>query len=95
MIKKIIFFLIKEEFGIYNQLQDKIEKCDQEILTILDETINNGNNKKQYYIDQKVHKKNQQKTLGRSRLKRSMKNPMIKCFASWLCLAPSKKNMER
>ena len=50
-------FALKQEFETYNQLQEKIKKCDQEIKTMLDETINNDDNKKQHYIDEKTHKR--------------------------------------
>jgi transposase len=48
---------LKQEFETYNQLQDKIEKYDQEIKTMLDENIDSDNNKKQYYIDKKTRKR--------------------------------------
>ena len=50
-------FALKQEFETYNQLQEKIKKCDQEIKTVLDETINNDDNKKTHYIDEKKHKR--------------------------------------
>jgi len=50
-------FALKQEFETYNQLQEKIKKCDQEIKTVLDETINNDDNKKIHYIDEKTHKR--------------------------------------
>jgi transposase len=55
--RKDYLFALKQEFETYNQLQDKIEKCDQEIKTMLDETIDSDNNKKQHYIDKKTHKR--------------------------------------
>lgn len=43
--RKDYLFALKQEFETYNQLQDKIEKCDQEIKTMLDKNIDSDNNK--------------------------------------------------
>lgn len=55
--RKDYLFALKQEFESYNQLQEKVEKCDQEIKAMLDDTINNNDDKKQHYIDKKIHKK--------------------------------------
>jgi len=55
--RKDYLFALKQEFETYNQLQEKIEQCDQEIKAMLDDTINNNEDKKQHYIDKKAHKK--------------------------------------
>ena len=50
-------FALQQELEMYQQLQSKITACDLEIEKMLNEQINNDDNKRQHYIDKKVHKK--------------------------------------
>ena len=50
-------FALKHEYFIYQTLQKSIEECDVQIKSMLDDQINSDENKKQLYIDKKVHKR--------------------------------------
>lgn len=55
--RKDYLFALKQELEMYQHLQSKIAACDKEIEKILNEQINNDDEKRQHYIDKKVHKK--------------------------------------
>jgi transposase len=55
--RKDYLFALQQELEMYQTLQTKITACDMEIEKMLNEQINNDNNKRQHYIDKKVHKK--------------------------------------
>ena len=50
-------FVLKQEFGKYQSIQQLIIECDIEIKNLLDEFINQDDVKKSLYIDKKVHKR--------------------------------------
>ena len=50
-------FTLKQELEMYELFQAKIALCDIEIEKMLNETINNDENKKQHYIEKKAYKK--------------------------------------
>jgi transposase len=50
-------FALNQELETYDQLQDKIVRCDAEIEKKLNEIIGNDQNKKQHHIDAKPHKR--------------------------------------
>ena len=50
-------FGLKQEYKLYQNLQLQIKECDIEIQKIVQEQIDNDNNKKQHFIDPKVHKR--------------------------------------
>jgi len=50
-------FTLKQELEMYELFQAKIALCDIEIEKMLDETIDNDENKKQHYIEKKAYKK--------------------------------------
>lgn len=50
-------FALKQELEMYEMFQAKIEQCDIEIEKMLNETIDNDENKKQHYIEKKSYKK--------------------------------------
>jgi len=50
-------FTLKHEYQMYLNLQSKITECDAEIEKMLNQQINNDDNKKQHHIDKKVHKR--------------------------------------
>lgn len=55
--RKDYLFALKQEYENYNHLQDKIVECDKMIELMLNEIIDNDDNKKQHYIDPKKHKR--------------------------------------
>lgn len=55
--RKDYLFALKHEYEMYRILQSKITECDMEIERILNEQIENDNDKRQHYIDKKVHKR--------------------------------------
>lgn len=55
--RKDYLFALKQEFENYNHLQNKIMECDKMIEQMLNEIIDNDDDKKQHYIDTKRHKK--------------------------------------
>lgn len=50
-------FTLQQELDTYNYIQNKIMECDKMIALMLDEIINNDENKKQHHIDSKPHKR--------------------------------------
>ena len=50
-------FALKHEYQMYLNLQSKITECDAEIEKMLNQQINNDDNKKQHHIDKKAHKR--------------------------------------
>jgi transposase len=50
-------FTLKQELEMYELFQAKIALCDIEIEKMLNETIDNDQNKKQHYIEKKAYKK--------------------------------------
>jgi transposase len=50
-------FALKQELEMYELFQTKIAQCDIEIEKMLNETIDNDENKKQHYIEKKAYKK--------------------------------------
>ena len=50
-------FALKQELEMYEMFQAKIAQCDIEIEKMLNETIDNDENKKQHYIEKKSYKK--------------------------------------
>ena len=55
--RKDYLFGLKQEYGLYTNFQEKMKECDVEIEKLLNEQINNDDDKKQHYIDKKVYKK--------------------------------------
>lgn len=55
--RKDYLFALKQELENYNHLQAKIAECDQMIEQMLNEIIDNDDNKKQHHIDPKKHKR--------------------------------------
>ena len=50
-------FALKHEYKMYQYLQSSIKECDIEIEKLLSKQINNSDDKKQHFIDKKVHKR--------------------------------------
>jgi transposase len=50
-------FALQQELDMYKHLQLKIEACDKEIEKMLNKQINDNDDKRQHYIDKKVHKR--------------------------------------
>jgi transposase len=50
-------FALKQELEMYEMFQAKIAQCDIEIEKMLNDTIDNDENKKQHYIEKKSYKK--------------------------------------
>lgn len=50
-------YALKQEFELYNQLQDKITQCDKRIAEMLNLIIDSDENKKQHHIDPKPYKR--------------------------------------
>lgn len=55
--RKDYLFALQQELEMYNHLQAKIEQCDNKIKDMLDEIINNDDNKKQHHINPKSYKR--------------------------------------
>lgn len=55
--RKDYLFALQQELEMYNHLQAKIEQCDNKIKDMLDEIINNDDNKKQHQINPKSYKR--------------------------------------
>lgn len=55
--RKDYLFALKQEYQMYQNLQNQIKDCDIEIKKILQDQIDSDNNKKQHYTDPKVHKR--------------------------------------
>lgn len=50
-------FALQQELDMYKHLQTKIEACDIEIEKMLNQQINNNDDKRQHHIDRKIHKR--------------------------------------
>ena len=64
--RKDYLFALKHEYQMYLNIQTKIKECDVEIEKMLNEQISSDNNKREHYIDKKIHKrvnKNAQKNI--------------------------------
>ena len=55
--RKDYLFALKHECDMYQRIQSSISECDAEIEKLLNDQISNNDNKRQHYIDKKVHKK--------------------------------------
>ncbi len=55
--RKDYLFALKHECDMYQRIQSSISECDAEIEKLLNEQISNNDDKRQHYIDKKVHKK--------------------------------------
>jgi transposase len=55
--RKDFLFGLKQEYKLYQNLQLQIKECDIEIQKILQDQINNDQNKKEHFVDAKVHKR--------------------------------------
>ena len=55
--RKDFLFSLTHEYQLYQIFQKKINECDLQIQKLLNEQIKNDENKKQHYIDGKVHKR--------------------------------------
>lgn len=55
--RKDYLFALKQEYQMYQNLQNQIKDCDIEMKNLLQDQIDNNNNKKQHYTDPKVHKR--------------------------------------
>lgn len=55
--RKDYLFALQQELDTYDHLQKKITECDVMIEQMLNEIIDNDDNKKQHYIDPKTHKR--------------------------------------
>jgi transposase len=55
--RKDFLFALKYEYKMYQSIQDAIADCDKEIELLLSEQIKNDQNKREHYIEKKVHKK--------------------------------------
>ena len=55
--RKDYLFALNQELEMYEMLESKITQCDEEIGKFLHEIIDNDPDKKQYYIEEKPHKR--------------------------------------
>ena len=55
--RKDLLFALTHEYELYHIFQGKISECDKQIQKLLNDQINNDENKKQHFIDGKVHKR--------------------------------------
>ena len=55
--RKDLLFALTHEYQLYLLFQRKITECDKQIKILLNEQINNDENKKQHFIDKKVYKR--------------------------------------
>ena len=55
--RKDYLFALKQELETYDHLQKKIQQCDIEIERMLNQIIDNDDNKKQHFIDPKPYKR--------------------------------------
>lgn len=51
------FFALKHEYKMYEYLQSSINECDIEIEKLLSKQISNSENKREHFLDKKVHKR--------------------------------------
>ena len=55
--RKDYLFALKQEYQMYQSLQSAIQECDQELEKLLSEQIYSSDEKRQHYIEKKVHKR--------------------------------------
>ena len=55
--RKDLLFSLTHEYELYQIFQGKIGECDKQIQKLLNEQINNDDNKRQHHIDGKVYKR--------------------------------------
>jgi transposase len=55
--RKDFLFALQQELELYNNFQSKIKLCDVEIERMLNEQVNNDDDKRQHHIDAKKHKR--------------------------------------
>jgi transposase len=55
--RKDLLFSLTHEYELYQVFQGKISQCDQQIQKLLNDQINNDDNKRQHHIESKVHKR--------------------------------------
>ena len=55
--RKDLLFSLTHEYELYQIFQRKISECDKQIQKLLNEQINNDDNKKHHFIEGKVHKR--------------------------------------
>jgi transposase len=55
--RKDLLFSLTHEYELYQVFQGKISECDKQIQKLLDDQIKNDENKKQHFIEGKVHKR--------------------------------------
>jgi transposase len=55
--RKDYLFALKQELDTYDHLEKKISECDEMIEQMLNEIIDNDDNKRQHFIDSKAYKK--------------------------------------
>lgn len=55
--RKDLLFSLTHEYELYQIFQSKIGECDRQIQKLLNEQINNDDNKKEHHIESKVHKR--------------------------------------
>lgn len=55
--RKDYLFALQHEYRMYQSLQSSIQDCDIQIEKMLNEQINNDDEKRQHYIEKKLHKK--------------------------------------
>ena len=55
--RKDYLFTLQQELETYDYLQIKITQCDEKIAEMLNEIIDNDDNKKQHHMDPKTHKR--------------------------------------
>jgi len=55
--RKDYLFALQQELDTYDHLQNKIGQCDDKIAQMLDEIIDNDDNKRQHHIEQKSYKR--------------------------------------
>ena len=55
--RKDLLFSVTHEYELYQVFQGKISECDKQIQKLLNDQIKNDENKKQHFIEGKVHKR--------------------------------------
>ncbi len=55
--RKDYLFALQYEYQMYHHVQCKIKECDVEIEVLLNEQIKNSDEKRQHFIDKKIHKR--------------------------------------
>ena len=55
--RKDLLFSLTHEYQLYQVFQGKISECDQQIQKLINDQIKNDENKKQHFIENKIHKR--------------------------------------